>query len=143
MPLVERHGGGAPEHAVLVVALEGWIDAGFAAATAAATLLESIDTRLIATFSSDELVDHRARRPRLRIEDRLNGTGAWLQRRLSRPAPAPVAAARAAASGSTTSFRWISGRTRAASPNPSSAITRQPITARRTGTGSSGMAGLQ
>lgn len=26
----------------------------------------------------------------LRIEDRLNGTGAWLQRRLSRPSPAPV-----------------------------------------------------
>lgn len=69
MPLVERHDVSAPASPVLVVALEGWIDAGFAAATATATLLDSLDTVRLATFSSDELVDHRARRPRLRIED--------------------------------------------------------------------------
>jgi len=69
MPLVERRGATPPPNPVLVVALEGWIDAGFAAATAAASLLESLETASVATFSSDELIDHRARRPRMRIDD--------------------------------------------------------------------------
>jgi hypothetical protein len=73
MALVERHHMDAPRDGVLVVALEGWVDAGFSAASATATLLESIETRPIATFSSDELVDHRARRPRLRIDDGVRG----------------------------------------------------------------------
>lgn len=58
---------------MLVIALEGWIDAGFAAATATATLLDSLDTSVFATFAADELVDHRARRPRLRIDDGVRG----------------------------------------------------------------------
>lgn len=54
---------------MLIVALEGWIDAGFSAATATAALLDTTKTEKLATFSGDELVDHRARRPRLRIDD--------------------------------------------------------------------------
>ena len=69
MPLVERYDAEVPEQPVLVVAMEGWIDAGFAAATALATLLEATTTSRLASFSGDELVDHRARRPRLRIDD--------------------------------------------------------------------------
>jgi len=62
-----------PERPVLVIAMEGWIDAGFAAATAMSTLLGAMSTELFATFSADELIDHRARRPRLRIDDGVRG----------------------------------------------------------------------
>ncbi|MCL4313408.1 MAG: PAC2 family protein [Actinobacteria bacterium] len=56
---------------VLVVALEGWVDAGLAAATAVTTLLESVETDLYASFATDELLDQRARRPIARITDGL------------------------------------------------------------------------
>lgn len=52
---------------VLVVALEGWIDAGMAASGAASTLLSELDTETVATFDADELLDHRARRPVLHL----------------------------------------------------------------------------
>jgi hypothetical protein len=48
---------------VLILALEGWIDAGLAAASAAAVLLEGLDTVTVARFDTDELLDYRARRP--------------------------------------------------------------------------------
>lgn len=51
------------ERPVLVVALEGWIDAGLAASGAASTLLAELDTETVASFDADELLDHRARRP--------------------------------------------------------------------------------
>lgn len=77
MPLVERHDVVSPERPVLVVALEGWIDAGFAAATAMSTVLEQIETTRLATFSSEELVDQRSRRPRLRIDDGVRREISW------------------------------------------------------------------
>lgn len=52
---------------VLVMALEGWIDAGMAAAGAVATLLGEMDTEPVAAFDADELLDHRARRPVLHL----------------------------------------------------------------------------
>jgi hypothetical protein len=52
---------------VLVVALEGWIDAGMAASGAASTLLNDLDTETVAVFDADELLDHRARRPVLHL----------------------------------------------------------------------------
>ncbi len=73
MALFERHAATVGRDPVLVVALEGWIDAGFAAATSMAALLETIPTRRYASFVPDELIDYRARRPRLRIEDGLRG----------------------------------------------------------------------
>jgi predicted ATP-grasp superfamily ATP-dependent carboligase len=57
-----------PERPVLVLALEGWIDAGFAAATASGALLGSLETELYATFDADKLLDQRARRPRMTVD---------------------------------------------------------------------------
>ncbi len=48
---------------VLVVVLEGWIDAGAAATTAMQTILEAHGSELVASFDTDTLLDHRARRP--------------------------------------------------------------------------------
>jgi hypothetical protein len=82
MSLVERHGVVPPERPVLVVALDGWIDAGFAAATAMGTLLEQIDMERYATFDADELVDHRSRRPRIRIDDGIRADITWSEPQL-------------------------------------------------------------
>lgn len=52
---------------VLIVALEGWIDAGMAASGAATAILDGLDTETVASFDVDELLDHRARRPVLHL----------------------------------------------------------------------------
>src|SRR5215207_9734875 len=54
---------------VLVMAPEGWIDAGGAGAAAVAALLASAQTEVVATFQDDELIDYRARRPVSHISD--------------------------------------------------------------------------
>lgn len=77
MTLYELHERPELDEPTLVVCLEGWIDAGMGAATAVASLLEQLDTRVIATFDADELLDHRARRPVMRIEDGVNVGLAW------------------------------------------------------------------
>jgi proteasome assembly chaperone (PAC2) family protein len=51
----------------MIVALDGWVDAGSAATTAAATLAEG--GRILATFDADAIFDYRARRPTLEIID--------------------------------------------------------------------------
>ena len=51
----------------MIVALDGWVDAGSAATTAAATLAEG--GRVLATFDADAIFDYRARRPTLEIID--------------------------------------------------------------------------
>lgn len=55
------------ESPVLIVALEGWIDAGMAASGAASTILSELETETVAVFDADELLDHRARRPVLHL----------------------------------------------------------------------------
>lgn len=65
------------EAPVLVVGLEGWIDAGFGAAAATKHLLATVDTTVVARFDGDALIDHRARRPTLRVEDGLNAGLTW------------------------------------------------------------------
>lgn len=65
------------ESPVLVLALEGWIDAGGAAARAATALVEGTEPTPVATFDADELLDHRARRPILHIEAGLNAGLTW------------------------------------------------------------------
>jgi proteasome assembly chaperone (PAC2) family protein len=57
------------ESPVLIVALDGWIDAGMGATTARAALLDGLDTITVATFDTDALLDHRARRPTMHLED--------------------------------------------------------------------------
>jgi proteasome assembly chaperone (PAC2) family protein len=62
---------------VLVIALEGWIDAGFGAATAIATLLEIADANLVASFDGEYFLDQRARRPMARIVDGVTTELRW------------------------------------------------------------------
>ena len=61
--LVERHINPELHEPVLVVALEGWIDAGMGATNAMSALLTGADAETVATFDADRLLDHRARRP--------------------------------------------------------------------------------
>ncbi len=62
---------------VLVVALEGWIDAGLGAATAAQALVADLEPTVIATFDSDRLLDYRARRPVMHLRDGVNTALTW------------------------------------------------------------------
>ncbi len=62
---------------VLVVALEGWIDAGAGAATAMSTLLSTIPTETLATFDTEYFIDQRARRPLARIVDGITTELTW------------------------------------------------------------------
>jgi hypothetical protein len=77
MPLYELHGDPAPVAPVLVMCLEGWVDAGLGAAAAMAALLGQSSTEPIATFNSDELIDRRARRPVVRITDGVHEGITW------------------------------------------------------------------
>ncbi len=54
---------------MLVLALEGWIDAGLAAAGAAELLSTRLDAVTVARFSTDDLLDYRARRPVAHLVD--------------------------------------------------------------------------
>ena len=58
---------GPLDRPALVVALDGWVDAGSAATTAAELIAAGATT--VATFDADRLFDYRARRPTLEIED--------------------------------------------------------------------------
>src|SRR5690606_28715983 len=77
------------EDPVLVLALEGWIDAGLAAAGVARMLSERPDAVTIARFSADELLDYRARRPIAHLVDGVLRGLTWPS--IERP-PARVAA---------------------------------------------------
>jgi len=75
--LYELHDRPSLEEPVLVMVLEGWIDAGYAATTAAQTLLGGIDSYPVATFDTDSLLDHRARRPIMHLVDGVNTGLSW------------------------------------------------------------------
>lgn len=62
---------------VLVVALEGWIDAGLAAAGASTVLLDGLDTVTVAQFDTDALLDYRARRPTVHMVDGIQKGLTW------------------------------------------------------------------
>jgi predicted ATP-grasp superfamily ATP-dependent carboligase len=62
---------------VLVVALEGWVDAGMGASAAIAELLGAAPTTTVATFDTEELIDQRARRPIARLEDGVTTELTW------------------------------------------------------------------
>jgi predicted ATP-grasp superfamily ATP-dependent carboligase len=51
----------------LIVALDGWVDAGSAATTAAGLIAEG--GQVVVTFDADRILDYRARRPTLEIVD--------------------------------------------------------------------------
>ena len=75
--LYDLHDQPALDDPVMVVVLEGWIDAGYAAATAAQTLLDGLDSFPLATFDSDALLDHRARRPIMHLVEGVNTGLSW------------------------------------------------------------------
>jgi proteasome assembly chaperone (PAC2) family protein len=62
---------------VLIVALDGWIDAGFGGATALASIMRQVETSTIVEFDADYLLDHRARRPTMRLENGINTGLTW------------------------------------------------------------------
>ena len=65
------------EEPVLVVAMDGWVDAGLGAAAAVAALVGALQPEVVATFDDDGLLDHRARRPVVRIVDGVNTGLVW------------------------------------------------------------------
>lgn len=67
MPFAERQMNVSLTRPVLVMGLEGWVDAGLSGGNAIAAILGSMRTQTILTFDSDRLVDHRSRRPTQRI----------------------------------------------------------------------------
>lgn len=77
MPLYELHERPALDSPVLVVALEGWIDAGFAASRAVDAMISQSDSTLVATFDADALLDYRARRPTMHLIDGVNTGLTW------------------------------------------------------------------
>jgi PAC2 family len=62
---------------VMVVALDGWVDAGMGASGAVAELLTSSNPRPVAYFDGEELIDQRARRPIARLEDGVTTELTW------------------------------------------------------------------
>ncbi len=62
---------------VLVVVLDGWIDAGLGAGAAIETISTNAPLELLATFDTDALLDHRARRPTMHLEDGIQTGLTW------------------------------------------------------------------
>ena len=70
------------ERPALVMGLQGWIDAGFAAATAADALLAQLEHEVVATFDTDALIDYRSRRPMLKLSSGRHLGLTWAEMRL-------------------------------------------------------------
>jgi hypothetical protein len=62
---------------VMIVALDGWIDAGYGGAGALAAIQEQVEVTTIAEFDADYLLDHRARRPTMRLDNGVNTGLTW------------------------------------------------------------------
>jgi hypothetical protein len=75
--LYERHLERVLDRPVLVVALEGWVDAGLGADGAISALLSAGPTELLATFDGESLIDQRARRPVVHIARGINEGLTW------------------------------------------------------------------
>lgn len=61
----------------MVIAMDGWIDAGYAAATAAKTLTDVTASEVIYTFDPDTFLDCRERRPRVKIKNGIPTSITW------------------------------------------------------------------
>ena len=62
---------------VLVIALEGWVDAGLGSTTAIAALLGRAPTEPVVTFNGEHFLDQRARRPVARIVNGVTTELTW------------------------------------------------------------------
>lgn len=66
---LEQDSARAPQHApVMVVALEGFLDAGHVRSQLADHVLSTLEHEVVATFDVDALVDYRGRRPTMTFE---------------------------------------------------------------------------
>ncbi len=77
MALYDLHGARALSDPVLVVALDGWVDAGLGADGAISSLLAAEATELVATFDGETLIDQRARRPVVHLVNGVNEGLTW------------------------------------------------------------------
>ncbi len=77
MALYQRHPTRSLAAPVLVVALDGWVDAGIGAGGAVSAMLANGPTELLATFDGGPLIDQRARRPVVHIVDGINTGLTW------------------------------------------------------------------
>jgi proteasome assembly chaperone (PAC2) family protein len=75
--IFEVHGEPVLNRPVLVVALEGWVDAGLGATTAIAALLGQGVTEPLVTFNGEHFLDQRARRPVARIVNGVTTELTW------------------------------------------------------------------
>jgi hypothetical protein len=75
--LYERHSDRRLDRPVLVVVLEGWVDAGLGADGAVSAMLGAGPTELLATFDGDTLIDQRARRPVVHLVEGVNQGLTW------------------------------------------------------------------
>src|SRR6202453_1416999 len=75
--IFEVHGEPTMERPVLVIALEGWVDAGLGATTAIAALLSQGPTEPVVTFNGEHFLDQRARRPVARIVNGVTTELTW------------------------------------------------------------------
>ena len=75
--LFELHERPDLDNPVLIVALDGWIDAGYGAAAALRTVREHNEFVTVATFDTDNLLDHRSRRPSMTLVDGVNTGLTW------------------------------------------------------------------
>ena len=62
---------------VMVIGLEGWVDAGMGASAAIVELLTTSPTTTVASFDTELLIDQRARRPIVRLEDGVTTELTW------------------------------------------------------------------
>ena len=62
---------------LLIVVLEGWIDAGLGAGMALQAITTATPSEVVATFDTDALLDHRARRPTLHLADGIQTGLSW------------------------------------------------------------------
>jgi len=76
-PAVTVHAHPELDAPVLVVSLDGWIDAGLGAANAMAALRSQLSPSPLATFDPDVFIDYRARRPTMHLRDGVNTGLTW------------------------------------------------------------------
>lgn len=75
--LYELHDDPDLDDPILLVHLDGWIDAGLAGANAMGTILEDLETVTVASFDTDALLDHRSRRPTMTIDEGVVESITW------------------------------------------------------------------
>jgi hypothetical protein len=62
---------------VMIVGMDGWIDAGMSASATMTHMMDATDAVTVATFDTDALLDHRARRPVMHLADGITTGLTW------------------------------------------------------------------